>query len=293
MTTNSSIRKQTYAYFLAEAQDLLQEMEQDLLSLRGERSLAKVHSLMRVAHTLKGAAASVGFDSMKTMAHTLEDVFKAFYKPEVAIDAELEALLFEGYECLRMPLTAALAGMEANDADILERATSVFAQLQAKLGEHFDPGAAMPSSAELGFDITQSIFETGVHERLEQLAMVLTTRNPTTIAQTLQTQAEVFSGLAESMNLSGFGAIAQATLSALKANPHQAIEIAQAALADFRQGQIAVLGGDRSQGGEPSDVLKQFAGRSKSTPRASVPSAIKNNSKAQTEPFDTIVESPG
>ncbi|KAM3093340.1 response regulator [Phormidesmis sp. 146-12] len=271
MTPDPTIRKQAYSYFLAEAQDLLQEMEQDLLSLSRDlselpargRSLAKVHNLMRAAHTLKGAAASVGFESMKTMAHTLEDVFKTFYQPEVAIDAELEALLFEGYECLRMPLTAALAGMEPNDTEILERATLVFGQLQTKLGDHFNPGAAIPSSAELGFDITRSIFESGVQERLEQLSAVLSEKDPAKLTQTLQTQSEVFVGLAESMGLSGFGAIAQTTLTALKVNPDRVTEIAQVALADFQRGQIEVLSGDRIRGGEPSASLKQFAVKSK------------------------------
>lgn len=263
MTTDSTIYHQTYSYFLAEAQDLLQGMEQDLLSLREDRSPAKVHSLMRAAHTLKGASASVGFESMKAMAHGLEDVFKAFYNPEVAIDYELEALLFEGYECLRIPLTAALSGLECNDAEVLERATSIFSQLQAKLGDDFDPKAAIPSSAELGFDITRSIFETGVRERLEQVATVLAEKNPSTIAHTLQTQAEVFAGLAESMNLAGFGEIAQATLAALKAHPNRVAEIGQAALADLQQGQIAVLNGDRVRGGEPSETLRQLAGWSK------------------------------
>jgi chemotaxis protein histidine kinase CheA/ActR/RegA family two-component response regulator len=262
MTPDSAVRKQTYSYFLAEAQDLLQEMEQDLLSLRSDRSLAKVHNLMRAAHTLKGAAASVGFGSMKTIAHTLEDVFKTFYQPEVAIDVELEALLFEGYECLRMPLTAALAEMEPNDTEVLERATLVFGQLQAKLGDRFKPGASIPSSDELGFDITQSIFETGVRERLEQLSVILSEKNSAKLTLTLQTQAEVFVGLAESMGLSGFGAIAQTTLTALKVNPDRVLEIAQVALTDFQRGQIAVLAGDRTRGGEPSESLKRLAGKS-------------------------------
>ncbi|MCY7320769.1 MAG: response regulator [Phormidesmis sp. CAN_BIN36] len=265
MATPPTIREQTYSYFLIEAQDLLQGMEQDLLSLRTDRSPAKVHSLMRAAHTLKGGAASVGFESMKTMAHTLEDVFKAFYKPEVEIDSELEALLFEGYECLRSPLTSVLAGLESHDDEVLERAATLFAQLQKKLGKHFDPGATIPSSAELGFDITQSIFETGVCQRLEQLATALAQSDEALIAQVLQTQAEVFVGLAESLSLPGFESIAQTTLTALKANPDQVRAIAQAAIADFQQGQIAVVGGDRTRGGEPSAALKQFVKRAKPT----------------------------
>jgi two-component system, chemotaxis family, sensor histidine kinase and response regulator PixL len=258
---SSSIREQTYSYFLAEAQDLLQSLEQDLLSLRQERSPAKVHNLMRSAHTLKGAAASVGFDSMKAIAHSLEDVVKALYKPEVKVDAEFEGLLFEAYECLRSPIAAVLAGTESNDSELLARSEVVFEKLRKKLGKHFDPGAAIPTSSELGFDITRSLFETGVRERLEQLAIAIEKNQQVT--ETLTTHAEVFVGLAESLNLPGFGAIAETTLKALQQNPEKTIEIAQAALADFRQGQIAVLGGDRTRGGEVSAALKQLSRQAK------------------------------
>ncbi len=260
MVSNSKIREQTYAYFLTEAQDLLRTIEQHLLTLRQSRTPAQVHELMRSAHTLKGAAASVGFDSIKSIAHSLEEVFKALYKPEVNIDAELEALLFEAYECLRVPLARAIAGESSQDAALVTKsADAVFARIKAKLGQHFDPGAALPTSADLGFDIVRSLFETGVRERLEQLENALNTQNTTTIAQVLQTQADVFVGLAESLNLPGFGAIAQNATVALRQHPNQAVEIAQAALADFRQGQMAVLSGDRTVGGEVSDPLKQWA----------------------------------
>ncbi|MBE9183114.1 response regulator [Oculatella sp. LEGE 06141] len=256
---NRTIQEQGYSYFLTEAQDLLQVIEQNLLSLREERTPAKVHSLMRAAHTLKGAAASVGFESIKTIAHSMEDVFKAFYNPEITIDLDLESLLFEAYECLRLPIAAAIADTNCNDAEVLNRASLVFAQLQTRLGSYYNPDAPIPSSAELGFDITQSIFETGVSERLNQLGNVLATGDAAAIADVLQTQAEVFVGLAESLNLPGFGAIAQAALSAVNAQPEQATTIAQVALADFRQGQAAVLAGDRVRGGEPSVDLQQLA----------------------------------
>lgn len=264
MVSDPKLREQTYSYFLTEAQDLLQSIEQNLFSLRQDRSAAKVHELMRAAHTLKGAAASVGFDSMKSIAHSFEDVFKALYKPEVELDSELEALLYEGYDCLRLPLTTAIAGVACQDAELLNRAETIFSKIRNKLGKHFDANAALPTSAELGFDIVQSLFETGVRERLEQLAIAISEGNPTTIAQTLENQVEVFAGLAESLNLSGFGAIAHTTMKALKRNPDRVVEIAQAALADFRQGQIAVLKGDRTSGGEVSAALKQLAGSQKS-----------------------------
>ncbi|BAS57419.1 response regulator receiver domain protein [Leptolyngbya boryana NIES-2135] len=258
MISDAKLREQTYSYFLAEAEDLLQTIEQNLLSLRKERSAAKVHELMRAAHTLKGAAASVQFDSMKSMAHAFEDVFKAFYKPEVEIDAELEALLYEGYDCLRLPLTTVVSGVKSQDAEVLDRSEIIFSKIRNKLGKHFDPGAALPTSADLGFDIAQSLFETGVTERLEQLAIAISQNDDDTIALTLHTQSEVFLGLAESLNLPGFGEIAHTALKAMKQKPHQVRDIAQAALADFRQGQIAVLSGDRVSGGKVSSTLQSF-----------------------------------
>ncbi len=258
--TDPSIREQSYRYFLQEAPELLQVLEQDLLNFREDYSINKVHTLMRTTHTLKGAAASVGLETIATVAHSLEDIFKALFNPDLSIDQEVEALLFEGYECLRLPLTAEFTGGRVNDAEILDRAAAVFAQLQDKLGDCFGQEPHLPSSAELGFDLTQSIFEVGVAQRLEEIAAALASADPAVVAPRLQTQAEVFVGLAESLNLPGFGAIAQATIAALQAYPERAVTIAQTALADFQAGQTAVLAGDRTQGGQPSLDLQQLAG---------------------------------
>jgi two-component system, chemotaxis family, sensor histidine kinase and response regulator PixL len=268
MNNDPTIRDQTYAYFLMEAPELLENIEHDLLSLKEDRSTNKVHNLMRLTHTLKGAAASVGLETIKTVAHSLEDVFKSLYNPAVVIDPELESLLFQGYECLRLPLSAELTSTPVNESEILNRAASVFAQLQGKLGDFFDQQAQIPSSAELGFDIVQSIFETGVQKRLVNLqGLIDRGSDRTTIAADLQAEATVFVGLAESLGLPGFGAIAQTTLNALSSHPDQALTIAQLALQDFQQAQVDVLAGDRDRGGSPSQPLLQLAG----SPLNSVP----------------------
>lgn len=260
MANDPFIREQSYAYFLEEAPQLLQVLEQELLNLRENWSINKVHTLMRATHTLKGAAASVGLEGIKTVAHSLEDIFKTLCKPDITIDQETEALLFEGYECLRVPLVAEITGNHSNDAQIFDRAAIIFSQLQEKLGDCFDQEAYIPTSTELGFDVTQSIFEVGVAQRLEEIAKVIATRQPQEIASTLQKQAEVFLGLAESLNLPGFGEIATAALAALASHPDQVVIIAQTALVDFQQGGAAVLAGDRTRGGNPSIVLQELAG---------------------------------
>jgi chemotaxis protein histidine kinase CheA/FixJ family two-component response regulator len=207
----------------------------------------------------------VELDTIKRIAHSLEDIFKAICKPDLALDGEVEALLMQGYECLRLPLTAQLTGGQIDDNEVLDRAAMVFAQLQEKLGDCFTEEASIPSSVELGFDVTQSIFEVGVTQRLDAIAAVLAQQTPTEIETTLRAQAEVFLGLAESMNLPGFGAIARTAIAALDAAPDQVLDIAQTALVDWCAGRDAVLAGDRTQGGCPSAALLQLAGESDSS----------------------------
>ncbi|MDF5728046.1 MAG: hybrid sensor histidine kinase/response regulator [Rhizonema sp. PD38] len=254
-----TIREQSYHYFLQEAPELLQALEQGLLSLQEDYSINKVYNLMRNAHTLKGAAATVGLETIKTVTHSLEDIFRAICKPDFSIDSEVEALIFEIYQSLHLCITSALANEKVNDAEILDRTAAIFTQLQERLGDCFGQDAYIPNSVELGFDVTQSIFELGVTQRLKDLAAALATANQAMIATTLLQSAEVFLGLGESLNLPGFGAIASAAITALDTHPEQAVTIARQALMDFQNGQKAVLNGDRSLGGEPSLLLKQLS----------------------------------
>lgn len=250
-------QSQSYAYFLTESQDILQTIEQGLFRLRTDRTPAAVHELMRAAHTLKGAAASVSLDAISSVAHVLEDIFQAFHNPELAIDNDVEGLLFEGYECLRLLVNAQQTGAQVDEADLKNRAADIIVKLQTKLGDRFDRAVAMPTSSELGFDMVQSIFEMGVAQRLATLTTAVQTRSPD-LATELHATAEIFLGLGESLNLPGFTAIAQTTLDALTRSPDHSADIAQIALTDFTQAQRQVLAGDRAQGGKPSAALRAF-----------------------------------
>ncbi|BAZ10267.1 CheA signal transduction histidine kinase [Calothrix sp. NIES-4071] len=256
MITDASIREQGYIYFLTEAPELLQTIEEELFSLADNYSTAKVHNLMRATHTLKGGAANVGLDVINKVAHSLEDIFKALYSPDVLIDAQLQTLLFQAYECLQLPVTAEITKTTVDNDDILQRAASVFAQLQEKLGDAFGADVYIPTSEELGFDIVLSIFETGVSQRIDSIAEILhVPPENDELAEFLRSQAEVFLGLAESLNLPGFAAIAQAMVAALDANPDAALEVAKASSESLQKARVDVLAGDRVRGGEPSETL--------------------------------------
>lgn len=259
MIYDSSSYAQAYACFLTEAPELMQTLEQELLTLQEDRSFDKIYSLMRAVHTLKSVVASLGFTEIENIAHSLEDVFNALYDPSVAIDSDLESLLFQAFESLRLLLDAEIAHIAVEPSAICDRANEVFAQLRQKIGDFSERETYLPTQAELKTDITRSIFETAIEEDLRALAEVLAQPNCAQLETTVRKKATVFLSLAEGLNLPGFAAIAQTVIAAIDTHPDQAATIARIALADFQQGKALVLAGDRTWGGEPSITLQQFA----------------------------------
>ena len=258
MLANPITSQQAPTYFLQEASELLQHIDHELQTLRQNFTIQKVHTLMRLAHTLKGAAATVGLDAIKTTTQTLENAFKALCVPGNGLTAVVEGLILDGYDCLQLLISAQLGKSGIDEHDVLGRMATIASKLRTHLGDRFGQDSYLPTSTQLGVDVTEAIFDGGVTEYLEELDDALISPNPETLWELLHVQAEVFIGLAESLDLPGFGHIAQVTLAALKHHPDQVIHIAQLALVDYRAGQTQVLLGDRAQGGGPSVALRQL-----------------------------------
>jgi two-component system, chemotaxis family, sensor histidine kinase and response regulator PixL len=267
MAINSDIRDQAYQFFVEEAPELLQAIEAGLLTLTQERSTAEVHHLMRSAHSIKGGAASVGLEAIATLAHRLENIFKALYSDTLTIDVELETQLFRAYDCLRLPLMEQITAGRFDSMQALATAEPIFDQLEDYCGEALlQTQTYIPSSADLGVDMVTSIFAVDVAEGLDRLTAIVAQPQAYEVAGELRAQVEVFSGFAELLSLPEFGAIAATVQQALEAHPDLALEITQLALVDFAACRQAVLTGrnsvaesDRSKSTGPSAALSRLA----------------------------------
>ena len=261
MAVNPDIRDHAYNFFIEEVPEFLQVIETELLTLRQERSNSKIHSLMRTSHSLKGGAAGVGLEAIATLAHRLENIFKALYSDTIEIDTDLESQLLSAYDCLRLPLMQQMASGQFDAEQAFAAAEPIFAQLEERLEdafaqmENFD----IPTSAQLGVDMTMSIFEVDVGQGLEQLAAVVADPHSYQVAAELRKQAEVFVELAEILNKPGLGIIAEAALTALNVHPEQVLKITQLALADFQTYREAVLAGNATLHGNLSAALQELA----------------------------------
>ncbi|MBE9206373.1 response regulator [Nostoc sp. LEGE 06077] len=80
-------------YFIEEARDHLNTIEQGLLNLQDTLNDPEmINEVFRAAHSIKGGAAMLGLTSIQHTAHRLEDCFKVLKEHPVRIDEKLESL---------------------------------------------------------------------------------------------------------------------------------------------------------------------------------------------------------
>ncbi len=245
---------QAYEFFVQEALELLQRLEEGLLSLQTDHAVQKIHGLMRAAHSIKGGAACIGLTGIETIAHNLENGIRALYQEETVFDLELEELLLRAFDSLRLPIIEQIETGKYDPQAAVEKAKPVFEQLEEKLGHPLAESAELPE-VEMEGDITQFLFTEEVTQGLHRWETLLANPQAPEVIEDIKTQAEVFASLGEMLNLPDFVAIANTTLQALQANPQALVTISQLALADFRQVQQAVLSDEHHQPINPSEAL--------------------------------------
>ena len=105
--------------FMAEAREHLQEL--NLAVVRVEETpddRETVDEIFRIAHSLKGMSATMGFEGMASLTHHMEDVFELLKQRRGGLDrAAIDVLL----ECLDA-LEAAVDSIEADGTEHLDPA---------------------------------------------------------------------------------------------------------------------------------------------------------------------------
>jgi len=92
-------------YFIEEAKDHLNTIEQGLLNLQSTLNDPEmVNEVFRAAHSIKGGAAMLGLSSIQHTSHRLEDCFKVLKDHPVQVDQKLESLFLGVSDTLKVLL---------------------------------------------------------------------------------------------------------------------------------------------------------------------------------------------
>lgn len=130
-------QQQIVGYFIEEAKEHLDTIEQSLLNLKVTLTDAeRLNELFRAAHSIKGGAAMLGFHSIQKISHYLEDCFKILTDHAITVDPTIENLFLQGFDGLK-ELVEALQSpyglQEEVVRKVMQAVEPTFAQLQIHL----------------------------------------------------------------------------------------------------------------------------------------------------------------
>lgn len=87
--------------FLEESMDNLQTLNESLLELENNpNDIDRINQIFRVAHTIKGMAATMGFTDMAELTHQMENVLAEFREGELKVTQDVVTVLFDCLDTL-------------------------------------------------------------------------------------------------------------------------------------------------------------------------------------------------
>ncbi len=94
--------------FRIEAQNYVAALNDGLVALEQDPDAVKqLEPLMRAAHSIRGAARIVGFDTATSVSHAMETVFSAAQKGDISIGSDAIHILLQGVDVLNQIIQAA------------------------------------------------------------------------------------------------------------------------------------------------------------------------------------------
>ncbi len=104
---------------LQELPNQTQQLSVAIQELTGNEFLNQLEVAQRIAHTIKGAANTVGITGIATLTHQLEDILQALLKAQTRPGAGLQLALVDASDCLEQ-MTESLLGQGVSPADAVQ-----------------------------------------------------------------------------------------------------------------------------------------------------------------------------
>jgi chemotaxis protein histidine kinase CheA/CheY-like chemotaxis protein len=165
-------------YFIEEAKDHLNTIEQGLLNLQATiQDPEMVNEVFRAAHSVKGGAAMLSLGSIQRTAHRLEDYFKILKEtPTTQVDRDLESMflqVFDGLQALLEELQGPFGLTEDKAQDVMTDIEPVFEQLEQHLNHLVANAPAVVAQPPAAVAVTGSMPLSSSTARREDSALKL------------------------------------------------------------------------------------------------------------------------
>jgi chemotaxis protein histidine kinase CheA/CheY-like chemotaxis protein len=269
----SEQQQRIMGYFIEEAKDHLNTIEQGLLNLQGTiEDPEMVNEVFRAAHSVKGGAAMLGLNSIQHAAHRLEDYFKILKECPVQIDQALETLFLKVFDALQELLeqlqgpfgltdeksAEVMAGVEPVFQDLNRRFSGLLGQSGGSLPEDVDlsiissvnTSHATPSptvSAASEDSALQLIFQSDVPVRLREMLQLFKQADNSDSRRQLQELCLALGQYGDPLDVPGWCQLLDDVRQAI-ANPNNSYRaLAPVIIKEVKQAQELVLAGRSSE----------------------------------------------
>lgn len=123
--------------FIEESKEHIQAINDNLLVLENDpESVDLINEIFRSAHTLKGMAATMGFEDMAALTHEMENVLDQARNHKLVINSDIMDVIFKCVDLLETMLYSIAGG-----GDGKENVSHIVSMLQAILSGDFSPTA--------------------------------------------------------------------------------------------------------------------------------------------------------
>ncbi len=232
-------------YFIEEAKDNLNTIEQGLLNLQDTITDPEmVNAIFRAAHSVKGGAAMLGLDSIQQTAHRLEDSFKVLQQcPGLQVDQKLESLFLQVFDTLQ-ELVEQLASPFGLSEDVVNNLMSkvepVFEALNQHLGSLVTPPPAAPVQKTASL---LQVFQIEVLQQLREMLQLFKQPETPKSRQQLQQCCQKLVRLGEQFNLLGWCTLCNLAMDAIAKNKNTYHILAPVVIKELKHSQELVLAG--------------------------------------------------
>ncbi|MGD1853891.1 MAG: response regulator [Leptolyngbyaceae cyanobacterium] len=237
--------------FLEEAEEYLQTLDGALLDLAQKGVLQDdINAALRSAHSIKGGAAMMGYTLLSDFAHRIEDSLKVLkiQRDGIVIDNNLERLLLSAVDAIRRIIECDRSQQDPDELWLNSTAMPVFDQLYELLGEADPEDENILLSSDENQDIIPVLFSTEVEGCLTRLETAITSNTPQ-LREEVDILSQELGGLGEMLQLTSFCELCVSVEQAIRiaATEVQVLEVANGALAEWRQSQQLILTGQMEQ----------------------------------------------
>ncbi len=253
-------------YFIEEAKDHLNTIEQGLLNLQSTiQDPEMVSEVFRAAHSVKGGAAMLSLGSIQRTAHRLEDYFKVLKEtPTTQVDRDLESMflqVFDGLQALLEELQGPFGLTEDKATEVMTDIEPVFDQLEGHLNTLVAeaPASAPPlPAATASMPSIQSptpsrrsedsalklVFSSDVPGHLREMLTLFKQADHPSSRQALQACCSAMAQIGEQFDLAQWCALT-ATTRQVVGNPDQTYRaLAPIVIKELKRAQEKVLAGE-------------------------------------------------